>query len=260
VIEKLVESFEQGNVIKNGVPVVIAGRPNAGKSTLLNKLLEHDRAIVTEIPGTTRDLIEDQMVIEGILFRFIDTAGLRETNDVVEKIGVSKTLDAISKAAVVICLFDVTEVTEEEVLQDIQDFKARVGIGHVLVVGNKAELVSPQELKKKFPSLKNAIYISAKQQQNIGTLQDRLLKTVDTSAIQNADVVVTNARHAASLKLAGERLEKVQQALKNHLPGDLLALDIRQVLNELGAITGEVNNEHLLENIFHQVLYREVKS
>lgn len=249
-IRKLIHSFEIGNVIKNGVPVAIVGKPNAGKSTLLNMLLGDERAIVSEIPGTTRDTIEDQLIINGILFRFIDTAGIRNTTDVIEQIGVNKAFDVIKKSAIVIYLFDVASIEKNILQQDILKIKEHLKNAHLLVVGNKIDELSKDELLHKFSGIDNIIYISAKQNQHIDTLKNNLTQLFNTSTIQATETVVTNSRHVDSLLKAQQSLEKVIEGLKQNIQSDFLALDIRYALEALSEITGNVSSEDLLGNIF----------
>jgi tRNA modification GTPase len=250
ILKNLVDSFEVGNVIKNGIPVAIVGKPNAGKSTLLNVLLEDDRAIVSEIPGTTRDTIEDEITIDGVLFRFIDTAGLRTTSDVVEKIGVNKALEVMKRSAIIIYLFDSHEISSGDLKNEIEMLKDHIGTSQLITVANKIDMENLPELKSEFSDHKSTIYISAKENKNVDELKKRLLSLFDERTINATDTIVTNARHAQSLRNAAHALEKVQMGLMNKLPGDLLALDIRYALDELGNITGEVTNEDLLTNIF----------
>lgn len=250
ILRKLLESFEVGNVIKNGIPVAIVGKPNAGKSTLLNLLLEEDKAIVSEIPGTTRDVIEDEMVIDGVLFRFIDTAGIRTTTDMIEQIGVNKAFEVIKKSAIVIYLFDSHELSSGDLRLELELIKEHIGNSQLLVVANKIDVENEEELKKEYGAYPNIIYISAKEQRNITELKQRLVNMFDTRTVNATETVVTNARHAESLRRALNALIKVEEGLSLQVPGDLLALDIRYALDELGSITGEVTNEDLLDSIF----------
>jgi tRNA modification GTPase len=250
VIEKLLNSFEVGNVIKNGIPVAIVGKPNAGKSTLLNVLLEDERAIVSEIAGTTRDTIEDEMVIDGVLFRFIDTAGLRTTTDVIEQIGVNKALETIKKSAIVIYLFDSHTFSSGDLRNEIDLLAEHIGNSQLVVVANKMDVENYKDLRDEFSDFPEIIYISAKEQKNIELLKGKLVSLFDARTVHATDTIVTNARHANSLKNAVNALKHVDQGLADGIAGDLLALDIRYALEELGNITGEVTNEDLLENIF----------
>ena len=250
VIEALIQSFELGNVIKNGIPVTIIGKPNAGKSTLLNVLLEEDKAIVSEIAGTTRDLIEDEMIIDGVMFRFIDTAGLRITSDAVEQIGLNKAFEAIKKSAIVIYLFDAHELTEGDLVLELQKIEEHLVSTQVILVANKIDIETLNDLKNEFIDFPEMIFISAKKQLNINELKNKLLSLFDARTVSATDTIVTNARHASSLTNANLALKKVLEGLNNNIVPDLLALDIRYALNEIGLITGEVSNEDLLNNIF----------
>ena len=250
VIEALIQSFELGNVIKNGIPVTIIGKPNAGKSTLLNLLLEEDKAIVSEIAGTTRDLIEDEMIIDGVMFRFIDTAGLRVTSDAVEQIGLNKAFEAIKKSAIVIYLFDAHELAAGDLVLELQKIKEHLISTQVILVANKIDIETLNDLKNEFIDFPEMIFISAKKQLNINELKNKLLSLFDARTVSATDTIVTNARHASSLTNANLALKKVLEGLNNNIVPDLLALDIRYALNEIGLITGEVSNEDLLNNIF----------
>lgn len=250
VIQKLVNSFDVGNVIKNGIPVGIVGKPNAGKSTLLNVLLEEDRAIVSDIPGTTRDTIEDEMTIDGVLFRFIDTAGIRTTSDIVEQIGVNKALEVIRKSAIVVYLFDSHAISCGDLKNEIELLKDHIGNSQLVLVANKIDAEDATDLKAEFSEYPEMIFISAKHQKNIEDLKKKLVDLFDTRTIDASDTIVTNARHADSLRNAEKALLKVNNGLSSNIAGDLLALDIRYALEELGSITGEVTNEDLLDSIF----------
>jgi len=250
VVNKLVNSFELGNVIKNGIPVAIVGKPNAGKSTLLNVLLEDDRAIVSEIAGTTRDTIEDEITIDGVLFRFIDTAGIRTTTDVIEQIGVNKAYEAMQKSAIVIYLFDSHEISSGDLKIEIEMLKEYIGTSQLLIVANKIDTENISDLKNEFCDFPEIIYISAKTHDYIKDLKTKLLSLFDARTVSATDTIVTNARHANSLKNVSLALEKVLTGLDNNIVPDLLALDIRYALDEIGSITGQVTNEDLLTNIF----------
>jgi len=246
VIAKLIRSFEQGNVLKNGVPVVIAGKPNVGKSTLLNALLNEERAIVSDIAGTTRDTIEDEINIHGVTFRFIDTAGIRHTEDVVEAIGVERTREKMKQARLIIYLFDPTQDQISAVQEQIDEVKG-LNIPFVTII-NKSDLLS--EAQKKDYEVLNPLYISAKHQIGIDELKDELLNQVNLSNINTDDVMVTNIRHVEALQHTQEALEKVLYGVENPITSDFLAMDIRQALHHLGEITGTVTTDDLLENIF----------
>jgi tRNA modification GTPase len=250
VISRLVESFEVGNVIKNGIPVAIVGKPNVGKSTLLNTLIEEERAIVSEIPGTTRDTIEDELNIDGVPFRLIDTAGIRETTDIIESIGVSKTFTAIKNSSIVIYVFDLHEITSSELLKITDDVKKHLNGSQLVIVANKIDKEDVEYSKKEFEEFKNLIFISAKEKINIDALKRRLVELFDNRTVNATETIVTNARHAEALNHSKNALERVYSGLETNITGDLLAIDIRSALHYLGEITGEVTTNDLLENIF----------
>ena len=208
VIEALIQSFELGNVIKNGIPVTIIGKPNAGKSTLLNVLLEEDKAIVSEIAGTTRDLIEDEMIIDGVMFRFIDTAGLRITSDAVEQIGLNKAFEAIKKSAIVIYLFDAHELTTGDLVLELKKIEEHLVSTQVILVANKIDIETLNDLKNEFIDFPEMIFISAKKQLNINELKNKLLSLFDARTVSATDTIVTNARHASTLTNANLALKK----------------------------------------------------
>jgi tRNA modification GTPase len=245
--QQLINSFQLGNVIKNGVQVAIIGKPNAGKSTLLNTLLNENRAIVSDIAGTTRDTIEEIINIDGILFRLIDTAGIREhATDIIESIGVERSLEKMHLADVVIYLFDVNEMNAADIQQVITDFEKN-NIRYVLV-GNKLDNASNTE--QKFSSFKNIIFISAKNNVHIDLLKNALIKKIIQGNINNESTIITNARHYDALKKLAASLADIQQGLNDQLTGDLLAADIKSALFFLGEITGEITNEDQLDYIF----------
>lgn len=247
VIQGLIQSFEYGNVIKKGIPTVIAGKPNAGKSTLLNTLVNEDRAIVSEIAGTTRDTIEEAIQIDGITFRFIDTAGLREKGSIIEGLGIDKAYEKIKQASVVIYLFDVDKTKADEVEATISALEHDNAI--VLKVANKTDKTGLEKAKTKFKSIEDIIFISSKEKE-IEPLLEELKKLVRDKKQLNDDVIVTNARHFDALNKSNEALAKVLEGLQTHISGDLVALDIRQALYHLGEITGEITSEDLLSSIF----------
>lgn len=250
IIEKLISSFEVGNVIKNGIPVAIVGKPNAGKSTLLNVLLEDDRAIVSDIPGTTRDTIEDELIIDGVLFRFIDTAGIRTTTDVIEQIGVNKAFEVIKKSAIVIYLFDTHELSRGDLELELNIIRDHIGTSQLLVVGNKIDFENIKDLQQEFSDVKDIQFISAKEGTGITELKSKLVSLFDTRTVNTTDTIVTNARHVDSLKKAEAALLKVDDGLNSQLASDFLAIDIKYALEALGEITGQVTNDDLLGNIF----------
>lgn len=246
IISRLIQSFEQGNVLKNGVPVVIAGKPNVGKSTLLNALLNEERAIVSDIAGTTRDTIEDEIHIRGINFRFIDTAGIRQTDDVIEAKGVERTLEKMKQARLIVYLVDPTQDTLEEIQKQISEIET-LEIPYLLVV-NKEDTLNEQQ--KPIYSDLNPLFISAKQLTNIEELKDMLVEEANLHSIGEDDVVVSNIRHVEALTKTQESLERVLHGIDNPVTSDFLAMDIRQSLHHLGEITGQVTTDDLLENIF----------
>jgi tRNA modification GTPase len=244
----LIGSFKLGNVIKNGVQVAIIGKPNAGKSTLLNTLLNENRAIVSDIAGTTRDTIEEVLNIEGVLFRLIDTAGIREhTDDAIEQIGVSKSKEKMRAAQVVVYLYDLLNIRAEELQQIVNEFEQEQ-INYILV-GNKSDLADAETLNQ-FAAFKNSLFISAKNNQQIDALKKSLVDNTIQGNIHTESTIVTNARHYEALVGLMQSLEEVEQGLHNQVPGDLLALDIRQCLHYLGTITGSITHEDQLDYIF----------
>ena len=247
-VNQLLESFKLGNVIKNGVSVAIVGKPNAGKSTLLNTLLNENRAIVSEIAGTTRDTIEETININGILFRLIDTAGIREhSQDVIENMGVVKSKEKIKKANIVLYLFDVNELRSGELLEIITSLKTENP--NVIIVANKTDLAGKSEVSAHTENA-NQIFISAKENIGIEQLKDALFAMAVGSGLNTENVVITNARHYAALAEISKSLREIKLGLENHITGDLLAPDIRRCLYFLGEITGEITNEDRLDYIF----------
>lgn len=246
-LEPLIESFRWGNVIKNGVPVVIAGKPNAGKSTLLNALLNEQRAIVSEIAGTTRDSIEDQMTIQGITFRFIDTAGLRETTDTVEAIGVQRAYDKLKEASLILFLLDLSKTK----IEDFQEELAPILSSDIpfLVIGNKMDLLSDDELAQ-WQSSHPIVPLSASLLDGIDELKNQLVSKVQEDRVSANQTIVTNSRHYQALTSANSALIKVLEAIGDQITGDFLAMDIRDALDHLGQITGQVTTDDLLDNIF----------
>lgn len=256
VLKRLIDSFAVGNVIKNGIPVAIVGEPNVGKSTLLNALLNEERAIVSDIAGTTRDTIEDELNIGGIGFRFIDTAGIRETKDVVESIGIQKTFEKIEQAQVVLYLFESLKfkVSGSEYITEIERVKNKYPLKPLVIVINKSDLISAEETQSLVQQLETLnlkqILISAKQKTGIDELKNTLLSFVNTGALRNNETIVTNTRHYDSLLKALDEIQKVKFGLESNLSSDLMALDIKEALYHFGLITGQVTNDELLGNIF----------
>ena len=260
VLKRLIDSFAVGNVIKNGIPIAIVGEPNVGKSTLLNALLNEERAIVSEIAGTTRDTIEDELVIGGIGFRFIDTAGIRDTEDVVESIGIKKTFEKIEQAQVVLYLVDGSRLSVEgkldAILVEVGKTRNQFPQKPILIIINKMDLISPEIITKIDSKLTTnnqqltTIYISAKENIGVDNLKNQLLSFVNTGALRNNETIVTNTRHYDSLLKALEEIQKVNFGLQSNISSDLMAIDIREALYHFGMITGEVTNDELLGNIF----------
>ena len=252
VLKRLIDSFATGNVIKNGIPVAIVGEPNVGKSTLLNALLNEERAIVSDIAGTTRDTIEDELSIGGIGFRFIDTAGIRETVDVIEGLGIKKTFEKIKQAQVVILLFSANEflANAESFKTEIEKIKNKFPLKPLVIVANKVDQVSESDVKEISSQIPNLHLLSAKENKGVDELKTKLLEFVNTGALRNDETIVTNSRHYDALLKALEEIEKVQYGLDTDLSGDLMAIDIREALYHFGEITGQVTNDELLGNIF----------
>jgi tRNA modification GTPase len=249
VINKLIRSFELGNVIKQGINTVIAGRPNAGKSTLLNALLNEERAIVSDIAGTTRDTIEEILNINGINFRLIDTAGIREAQDAIEAIGVEKTMEKISQSAVLVYLFDAATLSVLEVTEDITRLH-KPGVS-LIAVANKVDLLSDASLiALQLPEDIKFITISAKENQQIEELKSLLYDTAVGDQLSDNHTMVTNIRHVEALQRTQESLSRVAYGMVNPVTSDFLASDIKQALHFLGEITGQVTTDDLLENIF----------
>lgn len=254
-LEKLIHSFKLGNVIKTGITTVIAGRPNAGKSTLLNALLNDDRAIVSDIAGTTRDVIEEKIIINGLLFRLIDTAGIREATDVIEKMGVERSMQQIGNASILLYVFDASTSSELEILDDLT--KLNLAGQRVILVANKTDLCEEAALGMlNFSINENAgneypvFEVSALNKAKVEELRDYLGTTALAERIDTSQPMITNIRHYQALKEAAEAVEKVQEAFAAGLSTDLIALDIRQAVYALGLITGEVTNDEILGNIF----------
>jgi tRNA modification GTPase len=247
LLKNLIDSFATGNVLKNGIPVAIIGRPNSGKSTLLNVLLNEDRAIVSNIAGTTRDTIEDEITIDGIRFRFIDTAGIRNTKDEIEKIGVEKALEKLKNSAIYIYLFDSTEMDMNDVKVELESFSTT---SSQLIVANKIDKASNSVLNTINNNALPVLSISAKKKESIDQLKKSLLDLAGKEALDKNQLIVTNSRHYDILLKSLEEIIKVQNGIDQNLSGDLLAIDLRQALYYLGEITGKVSNDDLLGNIF----------
>jgi len=245
VLQRLISSFEMGNVIKNGVPIVIAGKPNVGKSTLLNALLNEERAIVSDIAGTTRDTIEDELTIGGIVFRFIDTAGIRDTADIIEALGVERTLEKMKQAKLIIYMADAAQ-SISEIEEQVRGLE-QLAIPYLILL-NKSDLMANAQ-RKAFEAL-NVVFISAKEKQGIDELKTTLLEQVNLHHINTSETLVTNIRHVEALKQTEHALQRVLANVDNPVTSDFLAMDIKQALHYLGEITGTVTTDDLLENIF----------
>ncbi|MAT79438.1 MAG: tRNA uridine-5-carboxymethylaminomethyl(34) synthesis GTPase MnmE [Flavobacteriales bacterium] len=251
-IQDLKNSFKYGNAIKNGVPVAIAGKPNSGKSSLLNLLLNEDKAIVSNIPGTTRDAIEDILILDGIKFRFVDTAGLRNTDDEIEAKGIEITKSKISKASVLIYLFDINNSSESEILEDLSEFN-RDDLS-IILVRNKIDLKNESTLKlesilKKCDSkIKEVLEISAIQKKYVDVIKEKLLDI--NKLLKSEQTIVTNLRHFDSLSNAESSLVEIEKGIQNGLSGDLLSIDLRSAIESIGEITGQITNDEMLGNIF----------
>jgi len=245
VLYRLISSFEMGNVLKNGVPIVIAGKPNVGKSTLLNALLNEERAIVSDIAGTTRDTIEDELNINGIIFRFIDTAGIRDTADIIEAKGVERTLERMKQAKLIMYMVDALQ-TPDELEEQLIDLK-KIDIPYLVIV-NKADLFTDEQ-KAEFAK-KEVLFLSAKENIGVEELKTALLAKVNLHSINTSETLVSNIRHVEALKNTERALANVLNNIDNPVTSDFLAMDIKQALHYLGSITGQVSTDDLLENIF----------
>ena len=252
VLKHLMDSFSTGNAIKNGVPISIVGAPNVGKSTLLNALLKEDKAIVSAIAGTTRDAIEDELIVEGIKFRFIDTAGIRQTDDSIESIGIEKTYNKMAQSQLILYLLDVSTISKTNIelfLEEVQATKKNYPDAQCLVVLNKTDILHSNEVLTFLSKLK-PLSISAKTGAGIETLKSHILSLVQTGKLRNNDTIITNARHYDAIGNALQSIQAVRAGLESNISGDLLAIDIRQALYHFGLITGEISTDDLLGNIF----------
>ena len=256
VISRLAHSFSVGNAIKNGVPVAIIGETNAGKSTLLNVLLNEDKAIVSDVHGTTRDVIEDTINIGGITFRFIDTAGIRETNDTIESLGIERTFQKLDQAEIVLWMVDAVNAASQ-IEQLSEKIIPRCEGKHLIVVFNKADLIEDKQKENLQSLLKDfskeateSIFISAKQRENTSELQKMLIDTAHLPTVTQNDIIVTNVRHYEALNKALEAIHRVQNGLDSQISGDFLSQDIRECIFFISDIAGEVTNDMVLQNIF----------
>ena len=257
VVQDLLQSFALGNVLKNGIATVIAGRPNAGKSTLLNALLNEERAIVSEIPGTTRDTIEEILNINGVAFRLIDTAGIREATDVIETIGVKRTFEKIRDAALVLYVADAAELSLNDIADDLKNLETHQSDLKIIVIFNQMDKIAATHkdfyitlAKIKLENYETLLFMSSKNANHIQQLKNLLYEKTIGNALNNDELIVTNARHAHALQQADKNLSSALIGLKIGKTSDLIALDIRHTLHNLAAITGEISNDDVLGHIF----------
>ncbi len=251
VLKRLIDSFSFGNAMKNGIPVAIIGEPNVGKSTLLNALLNEEKAIVSDIAGTTRDAIEDELIIEGVAFRFIDTAGIRETKDIVENIGIKKAYEKAENAQLIIFIIDARTEKKEQRQKEILTIKERFPNKRLLVIANKIDLISDDEKAALELEIKNLIPLSAKNKTGIDELKNELTSLVNIGALSNNETIVTNSRHFEALNNALIAITSVQQGIDLEISTDLFSIDIRECLRHLGAITGDYDvDKDILGHIF----------
>ena len=245
-ISDLVDSFKYGNALKDGIPVSIVGAPNVGKSTLLNSILNEDKAITSPIAGTTRDIIEDTFNIKGKLFRFIDTAGIRKTDDEIEKIGISRTLESIDKSEIILYLIDST-ICDKDIeieINELNKLKKKYEEKSIILIFTKADLVKKQIKRSEL----NPILINTKEQKDVNFLKNKIIENLNQNFSNK--LIITNSRHYSALSLAKKEINNVKEGLKNNIPSDLLTVDLKQVLYHLGEVTGEVTNDEVLSNIF----------
>ncbi|WP_394972432.1 tRNA uridine-5-carboxymethylaminomethyl(34) synthesis GTPase MnmE [uncultured Croceitalea sp.] len=252
VLKRLIDSFAVGNVIKNGIPVTIVGEPNVGKSTLLNSLLNEERALVSDIAGTTRDTVEDEITINGIGFRFIDTAGIRDTDNIIEEMGIKRTFDKIEKSNVILYMFDAQKYILNSALfkNEITQIKNKYPLKPLIAIANKIDTLELHILEKLKTDIEGLHLISAKENNGTEELKNKLKNLIDTGALKNNETIITNTRHYNSLLKALEEIKKIILGLENQVSSDLIAIDIRQALHYFGEITGEISSDDLLGNIF----------
>lgn len=259
VLKRLIDSFAFGNAMKNGIPVAIIGEPNVGKSTLLNTLLNEEKAIVSEIAGTTRDAIEDEISIDGVVFRFIDTAGIRDTEDIIESIGIKKAYEKAENAQLIIFIIDPRKEKKDKRKEEIAHIQNRFPTKRLLVIANKIDLISPEESSMLKNEIENLIPLSAKNKTGIDILKAELTSLVNTGALSNNETIVTNSRHFEALNNALTAITSVQQGIDLEISTDLFSIDIRECLRHLGAITGEYDvDKDILGHIFFKFLYRKI--
>ena len=252
VLKYLIESFASGSVIKQGVPISIVGEPNVGKSTLLNFLLNDEKAIVSDIAGTTRDAIEDELIIDGVKFRFIDTAGIRQTDDEVESIGIKKTFKKIADSQVVLFMIDSSKSLDDNLSSQVSyvhEISEKNPKTQIIIVYNKVDLIDNFDFNEAFKNFEY-VKLSAKTGNGIDKLKKKIICLVQMGKIKNNDTIITNARHYEALLKANDCINNVKAGLKNEISSDLLAIDIRQAIYHFGQITGEISSDDLLGNIF----------
>jgi tRNA modification GTPase len=256
VLKRLIDSFSFGNAMKNGIPVAIIGQPNVGKSTLLNALLNEEKAIVSDIAGTTRDAIEDEIIIDGVAFRFIDTAGIRETKDIIESIGIRKAYEKADNAQLIILLIDAGKVgnnlsSVSRLKTEVEIIKNRFPNKRILVIANKIDRLSLDETNTLQLEIESLILVSAKNKTGLETLKQELTSLVNIGALSNNETIVTNSRHFEALNNALKAISSVQQGINLEISTDLFSIDIRECLRHLGAITGNYDvDKDILGHIF----------
>lgn len=245
----LLNSFDTGNALKNGIQIAIVGKPNVGKSTLLNAILNEDRAIVSEIPGTTRDTIEDTINIRGINLRFIDTAGIRTSDDPIESIGIERTFDTLRKATIVLYITDISTQSIEDIQADIEEIRQKINGQRIIILANKTDLLNelPHHITEILAG--DVIFISAKRKENINVLINKLFETIELQNIED-DTIITNARHYEALKQTFNAINQIENGLQTNVPTDLIAVDIKNAIQHLGEITGKIYTQEILNNIF----------
>lgn len=250
-VTTLIDSFSIGNVLKKGIPVAIIGKANVGKSTLLNTILNEEKAIVSDIPGTTRDFIEDTIIIKGVSFRFIDTAGLRDAQDKIETIGIERTHQKIKQAKIILYVFDVSKCTSERLHKIVEEFSEYIkdNSKHFILIGNKIDklIEMPKGVKELFDL--ETIFISAKRKENISAISESLMRSINTEMMINT-TIISNSRHFEMLTKVNDAITNIENGLLNDIPTDLLTTDIRDALHYLGEITGEITTNEILGNIF----------
>lgn len=249
---KLIKSFKLGNNLKNGIPIAIVGKPNVGKSTLLNAILEDERAIVSNIPGTTRDTIEETINLDGIMFRFIDTAGIRNADNEIEQYGIERSFKAIEKADIILYMFDISETSLSQVDSELTDWRKEIDLEnkYIILIANKIDKINleyPEQLQKHNGC--DLLYVSAKMNRKIEALKQLLVQSVDVAQISD-NTLLTNARHYDCMLRIAQSIESIEQGLANAIPTDLLAIDVRSALDALGEVTGTVVADELLNNVF----------